>query len=132
MAKPVIACETYFTGSLFGSAFTTGFPPLSGIVFLSLRLLTSWSSSSGSMASACSGRQSLRSSSRVDLHTWLGTLLSIYASFTALSNLVQQAAVKCGLLSKASWRSRLSSLRQCRAVPFQLLVQQPGAGFPQI
>jgi len=56
----------------------------------------------------------------------------IYAIFTALSLLVQQAAIKCSLLSKAIWLSRLFSLRQCGAVPFQLLVQQPGTGFPQI
>src|SRR6218665_4006473 len=56
----------------------------------------------------------------------------IYASFTALSLLVQQAAVKCGLPSKAIWLSRLSSLRQHRAVSFQLLVQQPGTDSLQI
>src|SRR6218665_1319115 len=45
----------------------------------------------------------------------------IYASFTALSLPVQQAAVKCGLPSKAIWLSRLSSLRQHRAVSFSVV-----------
>src|SRR6218665_2219923 len=38
----VNSCEIHSTGSLSGSAFTIGSPPLFGVVSLALRLLTYW------------------------------------------------------------------------------------------
>ena len=57
----------------------------------------------------------------VSVLIWLNWCPSICASFAAVSLLVH-----CGLLSMAIWCPRSPALRQCRTVPVQWLVQQPG------
>ena len=56
LAISVTSCEIHFTGSLSASAFSTGSPPLFGVVSLRLRLLTYWSSSSWVLADNLSAR----------------------------------------------------------------------------
>src|SRR6218665_2180043 len=64
MATSVSTSETFSTGSLSGNTFSTLVTPLSGVVFLALRLLNYWELFI--LISSCFGRQSLRSASRGD------------------------------------------------------------------
>src|SRR6218665_1659938 len=77
----------------------------------------------------CPAPKRLRQNGRAKLSCFVPSYMYLREICRPPSLLVQQAAVHCDQLSTAIWRSRL---RQCRAVPFQWLVQQPGTSFPQI